>query len=1026
MRAKAYILSWIFFLCCAVAQGQYYNINFKKYTVNNGMPSDDVECIFQDSRGYIWIGTRFGLSVFDGHQFRNFHFDPNDPNSLGGSRVLQIAEDSHGELWMAIENYGLSRLDRKTFRFENFRIPIKKDIEERFINTLFVENDRSIWIGTQKGVSTFDPATKTYQMERILNPSPDGNEIISIKKDSSGVIWAATYTGDVLYKDRRIGAFKPIPRSEKTGLTYQLYEQDKGSFLVATDKGLFSVVDKIDPAKSSLKKFTFFKDVNHITAMTRDQSGNLWVAGTEKGVQIYFPQNGFIQSLNSSWFSALDPGVSYWKAMLRDKDGGIWLGGEQGLFYYNSKYNQFKTYLAISRYGDQQSLGNVIGISTLGEQIISVSVKGVSVFDRSKNSFISIAIAPELKGRNITYNSINDLSNGRWWISTTAGVLELAKRGNTYVLDKPTLLANHPVLAHQQVYSIGSNGKGDFWFCTPAHGLINYNTVTNRFKTINSFGTGKLKQELNHLDYVSTSTDDDVIVGHHRGFAIKYSGTDVFRQIQELVDTSFDFSNLSVYDIVSSNGFWWIATEGHGLIRFDASKRELKVYGTSNGLVSNSITSVLALDEHRMAIGTSKGLAILDIPSSTFTTYLRKDGLPSEQFVIAAHHRAASGEIFLATTSGIVSFAKDELKHSLIKASIKLSALIKDNQAVPDSMVSLLNENPRIVLHPNESLTLVFSSLNFSNDNDFILRYRFNPDEPWKISQSPLQLSLVNIDAGSYELVVQLMNKAGGVMSDRLSYNLEVIPPFWKTRLFRILLLVTSLGLLWFFLRLYFQRRLTEQKLELEKQKLLEGERVRIAMDLHDDIGGNLTAMNLMTAILRDIDIDSKGKMIVNKIGEASDRMIQDMNEIVWALNISNDKLPTLMSYVRQYLSTVLATAGIEFDIREPETYPDVFISGRSRRNIFMIMKELVNNAIKYAGTKNVLVEVSVDKRLKIVFSDNGIGLQQDMATLAKGGGNGINNLKKRAAELGATVDFINEKGLTVVFDMPLKSFDIK
>ena len=450
------------------------------------------------------------------------------------------------------------------------------------------------------------------------------------------------------------------------------------------------------------------------------------------------------------------------------------------------------------------------------------------------------------------------------------------------------------------------------------------------------------------------------------------------------------------------------------------------MYGTSNGLVSNSITSVLALDERRMAIGTSKGLAILDIPSSTFTTFLRKDGLPSEQFVIAAHHRSASGEIFLATTSGMVSFTKDELKHSLIKTSIKLSALVRDNQVMPDSMVSALSENPRIVLYPNESLTLVFSSLNFSNDNDFILRYRFNPEEPWKITQSPLQLSLVNTDPGSYNLEVQLMNRAGGVMSDRLVYNLEVIPPFWKTRLFRILLLLISLGLLWFYLRLSFKRRLNEQRLELEKQKLLEGERVRIAMDLHDDIGGNLTALNLMTAILRDIDIDAKGKMIVTKISEASDRMIQDMNEIVWALNISNDKLPNLMSYVRQYLSTVLTTAGIEFDIREPETYPDVFISGRSRRNIFMIMKELVNNAIKYAGTKNVLIEVSVDKRLKIVFSDNGVGLQGDLATLAKGGGNGISNLKKRALELGASVDFINEKGLTVVFDMPLKSFDIK
>jgi len=343
-----------------------------------------------------------------------------------------------------------------------------------------------------------------------------------------------------------------------------------------------------------------------------------------------------------------------------------------------------------------------------------------------------------------------------------------------------------------------------------------------------------------------------------------------------------------------------------------------------------------------------------------------------------------------------------------------------------DSVVSYMGEEAKIVLGNNESLSLMFSNLNYSNDNDFILRYRLNPEDPWKISQSPLQLSLVNIDPGAYELVVQLMNKSGGVMSERLTFKLDVIPPFWKTRTFRIIFLLTSLLLLWLILKLSFKRRLDEQKRVLEKQNLLEQERVRIAMDLHDDIGGNLTAMNLMTSILKDINIDAKGKMIVSKISEASERMVQDMNEIIWALNISNDRLPKLMSYIRQYISSSLSVAGIEFEVREPENYPDLYVSGRYRRNIFMILKELLNNAIKYSGTKKISLEIVLDKSISIRFSDNGTGLHHDMATLTKSGGNGINNLKKRAAEMGATVDFINEKGLTVTIDMPLKNFDNK
>ena len=168
---KIWVGVFTFFLLfqSIVAEAQYYNINFKKLTVNEGMPADDVECIFQDSQGYIWIGTRFGLSVFDGQRFRNFQFDPNDPKSLGGSRVFQITEDKDGALWMAIENFGLSKLNRRTFTFENFCIPIKNAPEDRYINTLLIENDRRIWIGTENGISVFDPVSKTYQAEKTTS-----------------------------------------------------------------------------------------------------------------------------------------------------------------------------------------------------------------------------------------------------------------------------------------------------------------------------------------------------------------------------------------------------------------------------------------------------------------------------------------------------------------------------------------------------------------------------------------------------------------------------------------------------------------------------------------------------------------------------------------------------------------------------------------------------------------------------------------------------------------------------------------
>jgi len=114
-------------------------------------------------------------------------------------------------------------------------------------------------------------------------------------------------------------------------------------------------------------------------------------------------------------------------------------------------------------------------------------------------------------------------------------------------------------------------------------------------------------------------------------------------------------------------------------------------------------------------------------------------------------------------------------------------------------------------------------------------------------------------------------------------------------------------------------------------------------------------------------------------------------------------------------------------EFSEPLTYPEIFVSGRTRRHIFMIVKEVISNAIKYSGTSEIDIKIVQDDHLRIIISDNGIGMPESLANQTiKGGGNGMNNIRKRADMLNASIYFKNEKGLTVVFDMPLKSFDIK
>ena len=1016
----------VLLLLFQAGQAQYFNLNFQNFNSGNGLPGNDVESLYQDRKGFIWAGTRFGLSMFDGTHFRNFLHDPLDSSSIGGTRVFKMHEDKKGMLWVASENFGLSRIDLNTFKIRNFPIPVNRQLEDRYINTLYIDKKGIIWIGAETGISYFDPVTERY-IKVEMQTVQANKEIVAFAEDASGNLWAVDYSGHVFYQKSNEKIFKELVHNLSIGYVNDLVEIADQSFLLATSDGIFELQLSPDAQQSRLKRFTILSGITPITNLAVDKNGTLWIANELKGIQLYYKGTKKLQDLNISWLSPLEPGIAVWKDIIMDREGGIWLGGEFGLYHYNSDYNQFNNYKAIAKLNDQFSLGRYVGLSTSDNHIISVAYRGISIFNRLGNDFVLMKFAPELDPKAIQYFSILQLSPNRWWLATTIGVLELRKRTTDYILLRPSELKGNSMLANALVYSIASDANGNYLFATPHNGLLSYDSKTGLVQQYLYFGKGSSKKKIAHLDIVASSDEGDIAVGHHRGFAIKFQDEKEFIHIDQLVNQSFDFSKLSVYDLAYNHGYLWVGSEGDGLLCFDFKRKRLKVFTIKDGLISNSITSLHAMGNGKMLIGTNRGMSIMHIPTGTFSTFLKKDGLPSEEFEIGVDHDIDKKEFFMATTKGVVSFFDRNLRQSIIKPKLMLYSVMRNGNVLSDSVVYQLRNNPVFKIKYNESLNLEFSTLNFSNDNDFLLRFKMKDDEDWNISNTSKSLSLFNLDAGNYDITIQLMGKRSGIMSDQFKVKLEVLPYFFKTRLFRVMLLFVILILLYFPVNRYFNKKLTKQKRELEKKQILEQERVRIAMDLHDDIGGNLTALTLMTSLLKEKEVEPSRKLLFEKIGEASDKMVQDMNEIVWALNITNDSLISLMSYIRQYASSRLSASGINLEISEPLNYPEMFVSGRTRRNIFMIIKEIINNAIKYAGTKKIDMKILLDDNLRIIISDNGTGMPEKFThQTINGGGNGLNNIRKRVDMLNASILFKNEKGLTVVFDMPLKNFENK
>jgi len=231
LKIIRYISVSVLLLLFQAGHAQYFNLNFQNFNSSNGLPGNDVECIYQDSRGFIWAGTRFGLSMFDGTYFRNFVHDPMDSSSLGGTRIFKMQEDKTGTLWVASENFGLSSIDLKTLKIRNFPIPVNQQLEDRYINTLYIDQKGLIWIGAETGVSYFDPVAERYIKAEVQGLQAN-KEIIAFDKDAKGILWAIGYTGHLFYQTPNEKIFKELRHDLSIGYVNDVVEISDKSFLL--------------------------------------------------------------------------------------------------------------------------------------------------------------------------------------------------------------------------------------------------------------------------------------------------------------------------------------------------------------------------------------------------------------------------------------------------------------------------------------------------------------------------------------------------------------------------------------------------------------------------------------------------------------------------------------------------------------------------------------------------------------------------------------------------------------------------
>jgi len=996
--------------------------HFKHLNVANGLPQNIVYHFLQDSRGYIWIGTHNGLSLYDGIKVINFLHSDQDSASIGGNFISSILEDSTQQIWIGNEK-GIDLYDRAHNSFVHFGVDRPDGTkDDTYCVLLGFVSKEILWFLDTKTRSVRSLSLKTKHTSFVAEFN---TYHAFLYKGARGIVhvWSAYDKGTIhqAYKRGKL-IEQQTYFSGRNGLftdlefvVYHVFQQDDTTVWISASEGLV----KLDPTTN---RYVIYRSkgneaVKEIRSTALSPNGQLWVATGPNGVYLFDPRTGqFTGNISND---KLDPSSicsNNIVSLYFDRMGNVWCGS----------------------YGEGSSYANTQNIF-FGNHISKGETQA-----RSSNNNISWLAAD---------------ANGSVWCMLAGGP-------GFWILDKELKIKMHknPVLQDGtsfkgSIYKLLFDKNNNIW-CATSNGLYNYNVSSNRMhkvkyeliseevqgsiwiKDIIALSDGSLLfSTYVGLYHVTMETGDPVVKaipflkpGAYTGFSRLFQDSSHYIYVKTLGDSLYILKATTQgkrFDLIRSLRFMpevnqyfqekgdsiiYLATND-GLYYLNNTDFRIKKKAFKNQLPFSNVSSLFKRDKGLWILG-EKGIYFVDENSGSGRNFTVEDGLPANEFTPSAIVVDRDQRCIAGTSNGVVSFFPNQLRDSIYPPRPQLTGVyINDvlHTAGPNS-----NEIKKLDLSfQHNTFSFDFSSIAFQHAADCRFEYKLaGYDENWIQSGIAHYTRYSKIPPGDYTFHLRVIDPWGRISPFEKTLEIGISRPFWQTTFFKIIVLLVLLSVAWFASRWYFKLKMNRQKKQFERQQLIEKERTRIATDMHDDLGAGLSRIRFLSQSILNKKIgDASITPELEKITSFSDEMAEKMGEIVWALNERNDTLADLVAYTRSYAVEYLANHNIECEANTPLHLPGTFITGEMRRNIFLSVKECLHNIVKHSGATRVCFSVKLEKVIQIVIHDNGKGIDWNNRRAFS---NGIENIGRRMKDINGDASFENDKGTKVMLIIPL------
>jgi signal transduction histidine kinase/ligand-binding sensor domain-containing protein len=990
-------------------------LHFKKI---DGLSQSTGYSITKDKQGFLWIATGNGLNRYDGVEMKLYKpsLEPQKGQMQGRVIRSRLLEDEKGQIWFSTDLV-LHAFNKQKETFSKHPLIAGKGQNEieKFANPVIKLGDH-LWLANATD-GVFDLNTQTNKMIAypLIEKDENGNPIQLMYHgvyDNNGKLWFASNKG-LLCFDITAKRWQRFLRGRS--LYSICYSKDtiyvcEGKEMIWFHKTIFQ-----SGACGLIDKDGFSRGLIH--CLYTDVKQNTWM-GDENG-NVYckwFGNAGF------NWVGNINGNVrpkSHYPVycFFADSSNIVWVGAYTlGLLKAEKDQQSFKSYPQAGSNTNDLYV-NSIYENSADEILIGTFENGLMVYNKKTNKASELTLPCERPEQpySKSVQLIQEDSKGNVWTSKS-GFLFVKEKGNKFFLPIKIPPPSNALQVPQM------------WSMAEYKNTLLIGTTIGLYQVWKTNG----KYEIKYLSQFGQDRVFNIWIAPSGEVWIAYEsgGIVVYKSVEQPAKTKHLFAATNVRSILfdKEHQLHWIASSS-GLIAFHSRSGRYKNFTENDGLLNSYVYGVLQ-DGDQLWASTSYGLSRASVvfsnnsvlPTLHFTNFTTSDGLPDNVFNARAFYRSVSGCFYFGTTKAVTWFKPLEIKSTQPAPAIRMIDLLVNDKR-PDTLLAPEYIDKLSLGYKQNNLFFRFRAIDFENPESISYAYKLEGwDKDWIYSKQLNEVRYSNLPHGSYVFSIKAENGAGRWTDRPYTIAINIQPPFWKTWWFYMLVGMAVLYAAIAITKSVSQRKLRRQLREIEKQRAVEHERNRISKDMHDEIGSGLTHIALLSELLQ--TQRKSGEEIKKDVGDISAsarKLVESMSEIIWALNPQNDTLENLLAYLREQTLASFEPFDINYSIEFPDAVPFVSLSNEQRRNLFLVAKEALNNALKHSGAKEMKLSMEYkDETIHFYITDNGKGFDKSKIKIAS---NGLRNMQKRMNDVRGTFSLkANETGVSIHFSLKISS----